>query len=119
MTAQGEFGVEHERGVPVVQVSGEVDLTNAHELEAALDRAARAEYGAVVVSLVQAVYFDSKGVRALLRAADRLATMRQRLLVVAPSGSVLRRILEIAGAPEALPTFDSLEEALASATGEA
>ena len=113
MTTEGRFEIEYQRGIPIVQVTGEVDLTNVQQLEAALDRASRADQGTVVVAMGQTSYFDSKGVRALLRAAERLTVTRQHLVVVAPSGAIARRILEIAGATATLPFFETVEEALA------
>lgn len=112
MTTEGRFDVEYTRGIPIVRVAGEVDLTNVQELEAALDRASRADQGTVVVAMGETSYFDSKGVRALLRAAERLSVTRQQLVVVAPAGAIARRILEIAGAAEALPLFETVEAAL-------
>lgn len=113
MTSEARFEIEYQRGIPIVQVSGEVDLTNVQQLEGALDRASRADQGTVVVAMGQTSYFDSKGVRALLRAAERLTVTRQQLVVVAPPGAIARRILEIAGATETVPVFETVEEALA------
>ncbi len=113
MTARGQITMREVDGVPVVESAGEIDLTNAHEFEAVLNRAAKSDRGRVVVSLAQTTYLDSQGVRVLFAVGERLATMRQRLLIVAPTGGTPRRILEIAGADSAFPTFDSLETALA------
>ncbi|MGH2452153.1 MAG: STAS domain-containing protein [bacterium] len=112
MTTEGRFDIEYARGIPIVRVTGEVDLTNVQELDAALDRASRADQGTVVVAMAETSYFDSKGVRALLQAAERLSVTRQQLVVVAPAGAIARRILEIAGAAEALPLFETVEAAL-------
>ena len=113
MTARGQVTMREVDGVPVVEGAGEIDLTNAHEFEALLNQAARADRGRVVVSLVNTSYMDSQGVRVLFVVGERLATMRQRLLIVASTGSAPRRILEISGADSAFPIFDSLEAALA------
>jgi anti-anti-sigma factor len=114
MTSQGTFR-EHVNGsVPVVECVGEIDLTNVQHLHGVLQRAAMRDAGVVIVSLVDTTYLDSQGVRALLEAADRLALTRQRLLVVAPPGTIPWRILEIAGIGELGGTYDSLESAMAS-----
>lgn len=111
MTGAASFKLAIVNGVPVVEVIGEVDMTNSHELEGLLDQASRTGRSTVVVSLSGTTYLDSKGVRLLLRSAERLGLIRQRLVIVAPDGSVPRRILEIAGG-DTLPIFNSLDDAL-------
>lgn len=111
MTAEGSFSLGFVDGIPVVEIVGEVDMTNSHDLERLLDQASRSGAAAVVVSLVRVTYLDSKGVRILLRSAERLGLIRQRLLVVAPDGSIPRRILEIAGGD--LPIFATVDDAVA------
>lgn len=114
MTAKGQITVREVAGVPVVESIGEIDLTNAHELEAMLNQAAKADRGRVVVSLSQTTYLDSQGIRVLFAVGERLSTMRQRLLIVAPTGGSPRRILEISGADSAFPIFDGVESAVAA-----
>jgi anti-anti-sigma factor len=114
MTSQGTFNERTDAAVPVVECVGEIDLTNIQSFHAALQRAAKRDLGAVIVSLTGTTYLDSQGVRVLFEAADRLALTRQRLLIVAPPGTTPRRILEIAGIDELQATYDSLESALAT-----
>lgn len=114
MTARGDCAVRTESGIPVVDCVGEIDLTNVHEMHAALTQAAATDAGAIVVVLAQTTYLDSQGVRILFEAADRLGTMRQRMVIVAPRGTTPRRILEIAGADAICPLFETVQAALAS-----
>ncbi len=114
MMASGNFELKFVEAFPVVDVIGEVDLTNAPAFDAVLGRAASANRGTVIVSLTQATYFDSKGIHVLLRFAERLSTNRQRLLVVAPQGQSPQHILKIAGVDKTVRIFDSLDEAVAS-----
>lgn len=113
MIGVGRFQIAEREGVPVVNVSGDVDLANAHELAAAVEHAARLDKGAVVVDLAVTSFLDSKAVHVLLRMAERLATNRQRLVVVAPQNRTPCRVLEIAGLTQAVPVYDSLDRALA------
>lgn len=78
-----------------------------------LERVAATPQGLVVVALDGVSYFDSQGVRALLRAQQRLAASRCRLAVVAPAGSTIRRLIEVAGLGTALPLFNTVGEAIA------
>jgi anti-anti-sigma factor len=67
----------------------------------------------VVVVLDRVSYFDSQGVRALLKAQQRLATSRRKLAIVVPRSSPVRRLLDISGLQAALPIFSTVDEAVA------
>jgi anti-anti-sigma factor len=101
----------------VVQVTGDLDLTNVGEFEASLELAARADRGSVIVCLDPTTYFDSQAIHVLLRFAEHLTITRQRLMIVTPRGTLPRRILEIAGLEQAFPMFDDLHQAVAAADG--
>lgn len=109
-----KFAVTEIQGLPLVEVSGDVDLSNVAELKASLELAAAADRGAVIVELGKASYFDSQTIHTLKEFRDRLQTNRQRLLVVAPGTGSARRILKIAGMMESLAMYDSIEQAIAS-----
>lgn len=118
MRARGQFVLDVTDRTPVVQVNGDVDLSNVRDLEAALEEAARMGSAAVIVSLAHTTYLDSQGIRVLLRVAERLRATDQRLLVVAPAGGgVVRRILEITGVPRLVPLFETVEDAMRAAEG--
>jgi len=112
VTADVVFEIHYVEGIPVVEVVGDVDLTNVYQFESRMEQAAKADRGAVVLSLRQTTYFDSQGVRAVLRIGERLQTNRQRLLVVAPSGTLQRRVLEIGGVDTAFSIYETLEDAV-------
>ncbi|HKX19067.1 MAG TPA: anti-sigma factor antagonist [bacterium] len=105
--------VRTEDGTPVVTPSGDLDLSNAVRFLEALERVAADAQGLIVVVLDGVSYFDSQGVRALLRAQQRLAASRVRLAAVAPAGSMVRRLIEVAGLGTAIPLFDTVSDALA------
>jgi anti-anti-sigma factor len=112
--SEGHFQLELVTGVPVVKVRGDIDVANAHALDAILEDAAKADNPAVVVDLADTAFLDSKAMQILLRLAERLGTNRRRLLIVAPRDGDTRRVLEVAGVTRALSAFDSLDEALAA-----
>jgi anti-anti-sigma factor len=111
--AGATLDVHIERGAPVVTAAGDLDLATIGRFNDAIERAAAAAQGLVVVSLAAVSYFDSHGVRALLRAQQRLGAARSRLAIVAPDGSAIRHLLVVAGLAAALPIFETVEEALA------
>jgi anti-sigma B factor antagonist len=55
--------------IGAVRLRGEVDMSNAHEVEAIVLRMSEAG-GPVVVDLSDVTFIDSSGVRTLLRAAE-------------------------------------------------
>ena len=111
--AGATFDLHVEHGTPVVTPAGDLDLATIGRFNEVIGRAVEAAPGVVVVSLAAVSYFDSQGVRALLRAQQRLATGRSRLAIVAPAASAIRRLLVVAGFGAALPLFETVEEAIA------
>lgn len=84
----------------VVKVTGELDLSNAEELTAAMAREAL-EAG-LIVDLAELSFMDSSGLRVLMLAAsDRGA----RLALVAEPDSPVRRVLDLAGLTDRIATF--------------
>ena len=129
MRADG-FPVELVRGVPVVTAPEEIDITNAAGLRAGLLEAALLEaalfeaalfeaalfeaagHPAFVVDMTRTRFCDSAGIQALVEAHKRaLATGGQVLLVM--SGAAVPRIFELTGVDRVIPSFASLEDALA------
>ncbi len=113
---EGAFEVQHVQGIPVVDVSGDIDMSNTRQLEETLEQAARMDKRAVVVSLARVSFLDSKAIHSLMRFGQRLATNRQRLLLVIGRDRPVRRIVEITGMAEAFLVFESVDDAIAGAT---
>ena len=102
--------------VPVVELSGDVDLENVGRFKTMLqDACTQARRGTVVLSLTPVRYFDSQGFRALLQMGQRLATMRCMLLLVVAPEAPLRPVLKAMDVASALPVFDSLPDAITAA----
>jgi anti-anti-sigma factor len=101
--------------IPVVEIGGEVDLTNSQNLTAALTHAASSSSGPVIVSLARASYFDSQAINSLLLFGRRMATNRRSLLIVPPQIPALRRTFDVAGLGAVFSIFDSVDGAVAAA----
>lgn len=85
----------HEReGRDVICVRGELDLTNAGQLEHAL---AEGPGHAVVLDLGHLTFIDSAGIRAIDRAHRRRLEAGGSLIAVAPGDSRAASILRVAG----------------------
>lgn len=117
MTSQGSFEISQVKGIPVVQVRGDLDITNSARFEAVLRDAAQTDASVVVVSLEGATYFDSKGIHMLFDFAERLATSRRQLRLVAPRHPSAKRLLQIGGLTEAVSVFESVDAAIAGSPG--
>lgn len=75
-----------------VRASGDIDLTNVGEFQAALDQAAAAA-SAITADMTAVTYCDSAAIRALFHAARRA-----RLTIgVAAAGSVTEALLKVSG----------------------
>jgi anti-sigma B factor antagonist len=103
------------RGVRVVTVPEEVDITNVPALEAALLQAAAAGPPALVVDMTRTRFCDSAGLRVLVDAHKQALAAGGALLLAVSAVAVLR-VLEITGIAQVIPHFPSLDEAVAHAT---
>jgi anti-anti-sigma factor len=92
----------------VATLRGEIDLSNAAEIEAQLAVAGeRAD--ALVVDLGALDYIDSSGF-GMLERLSRKTTLR----VAVPETSVVRRAFEITGLGQVVRVFPGVDEALAT-----
>jgi anti-sigma B factor antagonist len=95
--------VDRRGEVCVVRLHGEVDISNAQEVSEAIEAAVPRDALELAVDLTGTDYLDSAGVSLLVRLAERLQARRQRMTLVAPSGSAVRAVLEITGVPNLMP----------------
>ncbi len=94
--------VEREDGVAAVTVRGEIDLSNADELERRIDEVTEG-MRSVTVDLRAVSYMDSRGVRLVHQLSRRLATTGTQLKVLAPDSSFAAGVLRLTGLPELEP----------------
>ena len=99
--------------VAVLDVSGELDLTNAHELEERLEDVRAGKRG-IVLELNKVSFIDSAALHILFRAARRMT--RERFGVVLEPTAPIARTLTIVGLPDVVTLRGSVEEALADLT---
>src|SRR5436305_5455402 len=83
--------------VVVARIIGEVDMSNADELRAALAAAITVEATGMVLDLTKVDYLDSAGIRMLYHLSEAVHARRQRLEVVVPSASMVSDVLRLAG----------------------
>jgi anti-anti-sigma factor len=82
-----------------IAVAGEVDLANAGAVEEQIVAAITNQVTSVTVDLSEVDYLDSAGMRIFFTLAPRLAGLQIAFEVVAPVGSLSRRLIEVSGLP--------------------
>ena len=108
--------VERRGEAVIAHVEGDVDLSNSAELRRALEEAAVPDTLGLAVDMSRVGYVDSTGMTVLANVAKALELRRQRLAVVAPEGSGVRRLLELVGIDRVVRLHDTLDDAVASLT---
>jgi anti-anti-sigma factor len=103
VNAMARVDVERETGRIVLRIRGEVDISNAGEVSAALEAAVPNTADVMVVDLSGTTYLDSSGVQLLFELAHRVQARRQELRVVVPEGAPIRTVLELTGLPKVVP----------------
>jgi stage II sporulation protein AA (anti-sigma F factor antagonist) len=103
----GQLTVRSERdgGTHTIALSGEMDLSNAGEVERELLYAEATDATAIVVDLSELSFMDSTGIRLLIAADARSRADSCRLVLTRPPAAVAR-VLCIAGVDELLPFRD-------------
>ncbi len=111
MTELARVEVERLVAQTVVGIHGDVDMSNAAQLGAAIAAAVPNGSRELIVDLTGTTYLDSVGASLLLRLAARLGSRRQTLRVVVPTETPIRAVLELAGVSEVIEVRDAIEPA--------
>lgn len=98
MTGPARMTVEGDGGVLTARITGEIDLSNASELEETIVDAVPNTAIGMVVDLSGVEYLDSAGVRMLVHLVERFRWRQQIMRAAAPDGSRVRGVLSMAGA---------------------
>jgi anti-sigma B factor antagonist len=84
-------------GVPIITLTGEIDVSNVDSLRATIEPAVETAPERVVFDLTDLEFMDSSGVALLLHAATRAGTVHLRRPSI-----IVRRIIEITGLTDVL-----------------
>jgi anti-anti-sigma factor len=88
-----------------IALSGEFDVANADQVEAALRRAERSGADTILVDLSGLAFIDSTGIGVLSRAAERCEAAGQ-VLGYLRGPDPIHRVFELTGLAEHLPFLD-------------
>ena len=103
--------VDDRDGTVIMRLGGELDLYNAEELRAALDRAIAGAPGRIVIDLSLVEFVDSTALGVLIEARAKLGDDSLRLAAPTPE---TRRALPVSGLDRHLPVDDTVEAALSA-----
>lgn len=108
---------EHQPGMVVVSMDGEIDIMRSPDLQAALQDAINRikGKGAVVVDLSGVTYMDSSGVATLVRGLQ-LSRKKDVGLVLCALQDRVRSIFEIARLDTVFPMAATIDEAIEAAS---
>ena len=112
MSQLADVAIQRHGHVPVAQIKGEVDMSNASDLSLALQRAVEQKASGLVIDLTETSYLDSAGLHFIFELGKRLRDRGQRLVLVVPVTSVLDRLLSLVKVDSLAPMERTLEGAL-------
>ncbi|ACQ78890.1 anti-sigma-factor antagonist [Beutenbergia cavernae DSM 12333] len=101
-------------GVPVVSVTGEVDVYTGPVLREELEKALARGTTGVVVDLSGVAFIDSTGLGVLVTAHRQLASRGGRLHVCAPEGKITS-VIALTGLDAVLAVHSALDDAVHAA----
>jgi anti-sigma B factor antagonist len=96
----------------LARLRGEVDISNAGSAREQLLDAVPNTASVLVLDLSGTGYLDSSGVRLIFELAERLNNRGQRLGLVVPDDSVVKRVLLLTEVHRVVPISTSVEAAL-------
>ena len=102
-------------GILVARLAGDIDMSNADDVAAALARTITNDKLALVLDLSEVDYFDSAGIHLVYDLRERLQIRGLALRIVVPTGSNARGSLELAGVLHSIDVDQSLDDALEAA----
>jgi anti-sigma B factor antagonist len=97
-------------GIPVIQLSGEVDAYTCSMLRDAMIEIIEQGNPNVVISMADVEYIDSSGLGTLVGGLKRASEQSGKIAVVASSIQI-RKVFEITGLEKVFPIFESETEA--------
>jgi anti-anti-sigma factor len=111
VTKPARMTLEGDGEVLTARITGEIDLSNASELEETMVDAVPNTALGMVVDLSGVEYLDSAGVRMLVHLVERFRWRQQVMRASAPDGSRVRSVLTMAGADGVIPVDATVTDA--------
>lgn len=104
-----EVAERRDGGVIHVMLEGELDLSTADEVEAAIQRAEEQRPKVIALDLSGLSFLDSSGLRLIVR-ADQRAREDDRRLVIVKGQEAVQRVFSITHLDEEIQVVEDVEE---------
>jgi len=111
VTEPARMTLEGDGEVLTARITGEIDLSNASDLEETIVDAVPNTALGMVIDLTGVEYLDSAGVRMLVHLVERFRWRQQVMRAAASDGSRVRGVLSMAGADSVIPVDATATEA--------
>ena len=112
MSPLADVSFETLAGVVVAHLEGEVDMSNAVELGAAITARVPSDARGLVLDLAAVEYLDSAGIHALFELRDRLGRRGQEIRLALAADSPVATALEYAGVQHTLGAAGTVQGAI-------
>jgi anti-anti-sigma factor len=99
--------------VVVARLEGEIDMSNAHELGAAITGRVSSEAQALVLDLAAVEYLDSAGIHVVYELRERLKRRGQEIRLVVAPDSPVATALHYADVPRTFAATETVQAAIA------
>jgi anti-anti-sigma factor len=109
VTRLGDVTFQHESGVLVARLTGELDMSNAEDIGAAVLEATPNDARGIVLDLSDVQYLDSAGIYVVFGMRSRLRARGQNLRLTVPGGSPVDDALRLAGVQRHVEVVDTIE----------
>ena len=113
------FDLDDRGDVVVARVDGEIDSSNASELQLALAARVPSAASVLALDLSGVTYLDSSGIELLFELGRSLAARRQAIRLIVPETAPIRRVLELCAVESVAPIDGDLAGVLAAVAGPA
>jgi anti-anti-sigma factor len=113
MTQYADVRFETIGRIVVARLEGEIDMSNASEVGAAITGRVTSDAVAVVLDLGAVEYLDSAGIHIVFELRERLSRRGQELRLVVPSGSPVAPALHYADVPRTVGAAETVNAAIA------
>lgn len=103
---------EQQDGVFVIAVEGELDMNTATDLERELEGPVAAAKTPLLIDLSRCEFIDSTGIALIVRSWQTLDGDGNGQFALCGIGHQVKRVLDITGLEQTIPTHSSREQAL-------
>ena len=114
MSPLARLELRAEGAIVVAEIAGEIDMSNAAYLSAAITGRLTNESIGLVIDLTEVAYLDSAAIHVVYELRERLASRGVAFRLVVPPEAPTNLALKLTGVPEAVPVHATAAEAVAS-----